>query len=198
MVLAIASQKGGTGKSSTSISIGAGFSRKGQKVLLVDIDSQANSSKVLLHNCAQIASDETICRTILDRKSLPVWPAVGLVSLAPPFPDLQRQTMISRGMKSAGCYDKLRRPLAFCLRLCVDLPVTSVSRPPCRIEDGALRQAQGWQVPDADGRGSLTRQDIWPLFGWCGQARPQKGGEQRWIKRRSANPSGSPASAVRT
>lgn len=84
MVLAIASQKGGTGKSSTTISIGAGLARKGQKVLLIDIDSQANSSKVLLPNYAQIAADDTICRTILDRKPLPVWPtAIDNLSLVP-------------------------------------------------------------------------------------------------------------------
>ena len=47
-VYSIASQKGGTGKSSTSISLAAGLARQGKRVLLVDIDSQANSSKVLI------------------------------------------------------------------------------------------------------------------------------------------------------
>jgi Mrp family chromosome partitioning ATPase len=47
MVISIASQKGGTGKTSTSISLAAGLARKGKRTLLIDIDSQANSSKVL-------------------------------------------------------------------------------------------------------------------------------------------------------
>jgi chromosome partitioning protein len=72
MVISIASQKGGTGKTSTSVSLGAGLARKGKKTLLVDIDSQANSSKVLLPNYNQIKKDETIYRTILERQSLPI------------------------------------------------------------------------------------------------------------------------------
>jgi chromosome partitioning protein len=72
MVYAIASQKGGTGKSSTAISLAAGLAHQGKQTLLVDIDSQANSSKVLLPTYPQINKTETIYRTVLERKSLPV------------------------------------------------------------------------------------------------------------------------------
>jgi chromosome partitioning protein len=73
MVVSIASQKGGTGKSSTAISLGAGLARlHGKNVLLVDIDSQANSSKVLIQKYTSLSKNETIYRTILGRESLPV------------------------------------------------------------------------------------------------------------------------------
>jgi chromosome partitioning protein len=72
MIFSIASQKGGTGKTTTSISLAAGVARKGQTALLIDIDSQANSSKVLLPDYPQIKREDTVYTTILDRKPLPV------------------------------------------------------------------------------------------------------------------------------
>src|SRR5215213_3530445 len=74
MVISIASQKGGTGKTSTSISLAAGLARKGKRVLLVDIDSQANSSKVLLPEYQKIPKDRTLYCTIIDRKPLQIHP----------------------------------------------------------------------------------------------------------------------------
>jgi chromosome partitioning protein len=75
MVISIASQKGGTGKTTTSISLAAGLGRRGQRVLLVDIDSQANSSKVLVPDYPALGKDETVHATILERQPLPIRPS---------------------------------------------------------------------------------------------------------------------------
>jgi chromosome partitioning protein len=72
MIIAVASQKGGVGKTSTSISLAAGLAKKNKRVLLIDIDSQANSSKVLLPEYQNIPPEQTIYTTIIDRKPLPV------------------------------------------------------------------------------------------------------------------------------
>lgn len=72
MTISIASQKGGTGKTSTAISLSAGLARRGKRILLIDIDSQANCSKVLLPQYVDIRKQETIYATILDRQPLPI------------------------------------------------------------------------------------------------------------------------------
>lgn len=84
MTISVASQKGGVGKTTTSISLAAGLGYRNQRVLLVDMDSQANSSKVLIPDYLRLKPEQTIYTTILERNPLPIHPTqIPGVDIAP-------------------------------------------------------------------------------------------------------------------
>src|SRR5260370_18905610 len=72
MIVSIATQKGGAGKTTTSIALSAGLARKGKTVVLDNIDQQANASKVLLRHYTAITKEQSVHATIIERKPLPI------------------------------------------------------------------------------------------------------------------------------
>src|SRR5207237_2373627 len=83
-IIAVANQKGGVGKTTTTANLGASLALRGQRVLLVDLDPQGNLTSAL---GMDKSAHSTVAEALLDRKvPLPVVGVengVGRVDLAP-------------------------------------------------------------------------------------------------------------------
>ncbi|CAG9613591.1 Sporulation initiation inhibitor protein Soj [Bacillus rhizoplanae] len=110
-IIAIANQKGGVGKTTTSVNLGAGLAQVGKKVLLVDIDAQGNATtgvgieKSDLNECIyNVLVEDTDVRTVIQRtatENLDVLPAT--IQLAGAeielVPTISREVRLQRALQ---------------------------------------------------------------------------------------------------
>lgn len=67
-IIALANQKGGVAKTTSSFNIGAGFVKAGKKVLLIDLDPQGSLSEWAGVNTAEIKDSDTVLSMLKDKR----------------------------------------------------------------------------------------------------------------------------------
>lgn len=114
-IIALINQKGGVGKTTSTVNIGAGLQKAGKKVLLVDLDPQAHLTYSLgieaheLENTVYelLKSETRFDQVVVDREGIDVIPAS--LDLSGAEIELSgipgRELLLKEGLESATAYD---------------------------------------------------------------------------------------------
>lgn len=121
-VIAFSIQKGGSGKTTSVVNIGAGLARKGNKVLLIDLDAQANLSQ-----CFGLPEPEkSVSDVLVRRDSMPIQTINDHIDIVPANLalaniDLQLAAMFQREMLLKKALEQVKDDYDFVL---IDCPPT--------------------------------------------------------------------------
>ena len=123
-VVAIANQKGGVGKSTTAINLGAGLALQGERVLVVDLDPQGNTTSGLGIDRGAVAA--TTYDVLVD--DAPIEDVVEATSVRDLFllpaniqlagAEIELVSMFSRETRLGAALDKVRDQYSFVLIDC--------------------------------------------------------------------------------
>lgn len=114
-IIAIANQKGGVGKTTTAINLGAALAERGYRVLLVDLDPQGNASTglgVLTANRGMTTYDLLLEEAPLQDVVIPT--AIANLWICPATTDLSSADieLVANEKRSFLLHDALRQPAA--------------------------------------------------------------------------------------
>ena len=112
-IIAIANQKGGVGKTTTTINLGASLAEQGQKVLIVDLDPQGNASTGLgIDPESRVTTTYDVLLDEADPRDAMHQTATPNLSIIPTNTDLSSADMelLSNEKRSFLLHDALRVP----------------------------------------------------------------------------------------
>ena len=171
-VLAVANQKGGVGKTTTSINLAASISATDRRVLLVDLDPQGNASSGVGVGRAQIGDGPTVYDVLAGRATLAeiaretelphLWVAPSTTDLAGAEIELVTEERASSAC--ARCSSRARGDFDYVV---IDTPP---SLGPAHAERAGRRGRACWSRCSASTTRSRACPTSWPRSSSCARA----------------------------